>query len=206
MATKVTENSTGVRRNRDGIVMDVAIQVMSERGYAATSIQEVADRVGVLKGSLYHYFRSKEELLARILEEGYEQNDEIVEDVTKLGLDPFDELIEYLRRSCQWYLANVERANIFFTDGRHLTGEHLEKIRERGRQFEKFVSNHVRSAQSSGEIRQDLDARLVTRFILGSINNIRQWPSRSGADFTNQELSDAFITLVRSAIEAPQRS
>lgn len=191
------------RRNRDANVIAAAIEVMSEKGYAATSIQEVADRVGVLKGSLYHYFPSKEELLVRILNESHQQNNEIIERVKALGLSPFEELMAYLRESGRWYLANIDRANIFFSESRHLTGTRLEEAREYGRAYERYVQTLVRKAQGDGDIRSDINDRLISRSVLGSINSVRSWPSRSGSQqFTPDEIMDAFLLLTRSAISA----
>ncbi|WP_211517224.1 TetR/AcrR family transcriptional regulator [Geodermatophilus africanus] len=180
--------------------MAAAVEVMSERGYAATSVQEVADRVGVLKGSLYHYFSSKEDLLYRIVQESHTQTVQIAEDVSALGLGSLEELLEYLRREAVWFLNNRDRANIFFTDRRHLTGERLQEANAWGRYFERHLQDLVEAAQTDGHVRDDLDPRLVTRYILGGINNVRLWPSRSGKKFTNTEIAEAFVALTRSAI------
>jgi len=204
-STKVAATSTlPTRRNRDANVMATAIEVMSERGYAATTIQEVADRVGVLKGSLYHYFSSKEELLFRILEEAHKENLEIVAQVRALELSAIEELLEYLRRSSAWYLENTDRANIFFTESRHLTGERLEKARVSGRNYERYVQELITKAQAEGEVRDDLEDRLIARFVLGTVNSIRSWPSRSGKQFGNEVIVESFVELVRSAIEAAE--
>lgn len=200
----IQEKSTAPRGrfNRDENVLAAAIEVMSERGYSATTIQEVADRVGVLKGSLYHYFSSKEELLYRILEESYRQNAQIVEQVTALGLPAFEELMEYLRRVSFWYLSNVERANIFFSEGRHLTGDRLERARQSGREYEAYFQGLVTRAQEDGVVRSDLDAKLINRFLLGTINSIRSWPSRSGQNFSDESIVESFLALVKPAILA----
>src|SRR6195952_3331686 len=129
------------RFNRDQNVIDSATSVMSERGYAATSVQEIADRVGVLKGSLYHYFSSKEELLFRVLSESHLDAVRIAGEVEELGLEPIDELMEFLRRFCLWFLANVDRANIFFTEARQLTGERLAENQTNGRQFANILQD-----------------------------------------------------------------
>lgn len=203
MATVSPRATSGKTRfNRDGHVLASAIQVMSERGYAATTIQEVADRVGVLKGSLYHYFRSKEELLFRILEESYDHNEAIVQEVRALDLDPYSELMEYLRRISLWYLANVDRASIFFTESRHLTGDRLELAQQKGREYERYLQRLVDGAQRDGSIRSDVDAKLITRFLLGAVNSSRAWPSRSGKGFDHEVMVESFLELVSSAVIA----
>ena len=189
-----------VRRNRDTNVIAAAITVMAERGYSATSIQEVADRVGVLKGSLYHYFSSKEELLFRILDESYQQSAEITREVVALNLSPLEELSEFLRRMCLWYLTNLERANIYFTESRHLTGDRLIETKLRGRNYERHVYSLIESAQNANQISSEINSKLMTRFIIGALNNVRSWPSRSGTVFTNEEMAKAFVEFTRRAL------
>lgn len=193
------------RYNRDANVIAAAIAIMSERGYAATSLQEVADEVGVLKGSLYHYFDSKEELLFRILEESHQQNNQIIEQVRAADLSPRDELLAYLRESSRWYLNNVERANIFFAEARHLSGQRLIESRREGRNLERYIGDLVAAAQESGEVRTDLDARLITRHLLSSINGVRFWPSRPGShQFDIDEMVETYLALTAASLVAPQ--
>ena len=183
--------------------MEAAISVMSERGYAATSIQEVAERVGVLKGSLYHYFSSKEELLERILEESHRDSSGIAERIATLGLDPGDELFTYLHELAVWYLTHVERANIYFAEGRHLTGERRERVRERGRQFAGHIADLLDRARESGAIAIAVDPTIVRRFVIGSLNNVRTWKgSANPPAATVDELADAFVVFMRNALLA----
>lgn len=203
MSPRATTTKPATSRNRDASVIAAAIEVMSEKGYAATSIQEVADRVGVLKGSLYHYFDSKEELLSRILAESHASMQEIQAEIREQELRPYDELMEYIRRQTIWYLENRERANIYFTERRHLTEERRQRALEAGRAFEKYIQDLVIVAQEDGDIRQDQDHRLITRFLTGALNGVRFWPSRSGKQFSVEEIVEASVALVRSAISAP---
>jgi AcrR family transcriptional regulator len=202
MAAKTPERPSAEGRNRDSSVIAAAIAVMSQKGYSGTSIQEVADRVGVLKGSLYHYFSSKEELLFRILDESHEESVVIADAVAALGLEPLEELKEYLTRQSIWYLKNVERANIFFTESRNLTGDRRDLVKQRGVQFEKHMRDLIAAAQEEGQIRSQVDVSLLTRFVIGSLNNVRLWPSRSQGTFTDDQLVSALIELVINGLDA----
>lgn len=188
------------RPNRDQHVIEAAISVMSERGYAATSVQEVADRVGVLKGSLYHYFASKEDLLFRILDESHAHNRVIAEEVAALGLCPLDELCEYARRLAQWYLGNVERANIYFSEARHLTGDRRTRMIASEREFEKHIGDLVERGRERGEIDPDTDARILVHFVMTSLNDVRTWRSRPTRALGNDAVAASFTMLLRRAI------
>ena len=190
------------RRNRDGNVMAAAISVMSQRGYAATSIQEIADRVGVLKGSLYHYFSSKEELLARILEESHAEADRIREEVTSLGLAPFDELMEFLERSSLWFLMNVDRAHIYFTEARHLTGTNRKTINRMGREYVEYLHALIVASQEDGTATDSVSDILLTEYVLGALNSVRDWPSRVEKATTPETMAKVFVDLTRRALQA----
>ncbi len=206
MTSRFTTDSradqTNERTNRGPDVVATAVQVMSERGYAATSMREIADRVGMLKGSLYYYFTSKEDLLLGILEDSHAQVEAIATEISSKGLSPLQELLEYLHDSSLWYLANVERANIFFTDRRHLTGDRYERANHLGRAFEKKLQKLVRDGQATGEVRADQDARLIARFVMGTLNNVRFWTNRNSEGPSADEMAVALITLVHDAISA----
>lgn len=202
-----TGRSTGARagkqerRNRDQNVMEAAITVMSERGYAATSVQEIADRVGVLKGSLYHYFSSKEELLFRVLTESHAQADKIAEEVRALELEPIEELSEFLRRECLWFLTHIDRANIYFTESKQLTGERYRETQRMGKHFVQQLQDMIVAAKESGQIGTPMDITLLTDYVLGSLNSVRAWPTRSGKKYSKEQMADAFVELTRQALQ-----
>lgn len=190
------------RSPRGREVLTTAIRVMSERGYSATSMRLIADHVGMLKGSLYHYFPSKEDLLLEILEESHTQLQDIGARVAATEPEPLAHLLAYLRASSLWYLANVDRANIFFTDRRNLTGERYESAMRLGREFESKIQSLVDAGCASGEIRGDLAPELIARFVMGTLNNVRRWPNRKSPGPENAQMSDALVELIRSAIAA----
>jgi TetR/AcrR family transcriptional regulator, cholesterol catabolism regulator len=168
------------RRNRDAEIFTAAIEVFSEKGYSAASLQDVADRVGLLKGSLYHYISAKESLLYRIFHQAHEEAVELMAEVAGLGLPPVRHLYEYLRRLTLWYLDNRARSALYFTEWRYLTGEYGETVRRERREFEGYVRDIIRAAIEAGDARPDLDAKLASFATLASINSVLVWFSPSG--------------------------
>src|SRR5437764_13543645 len=65
-------DSAGPPRRRGREVFEAAARVFHEKGYESATIQDIADEVGLLKGSLYHYFRSKEDLLFEMIQGAHE--------------------------------------------------------------------------------------------------------------------------------------
>lgn len=181
MITARAAKQMAERRNRDLDVVDAAIKVFYTKGYGAASIQDVADEVGVLKGSLYHYISSKEELLFRILKESHDQAREIMDEVAALEVAPIDRLRIYLERMHLWYLTHLERASVYINQQRYLTGERREEVRIQARDFEQFLRLLLAEARGSGALRADTDLRLASFFILGGLNGLPGWYRPDGA-------------------------
>lgn len=95
MPTQV-ERSTATRR----AVLDAARTLFAERGWAATSVDEVARGAGVTKGALYHHFRDKTDLLRAVYEDQEQQSISRLAEVAVDGADPLD----VLRAGCRMFL------------------------------------------------------------------------------------------------------
>ena len=73
-------------------MLDTAARIFYERGYANASVQDVAEALGILKGSLYHYIDTKEDLLFRLLDETQDEVHGILEEID--ALDHMDPLVK----------------------------------------------------------------------------------------------------------------
>src|SRR6476620_1573839 len=114
---------------RDQEVLSAAARVFRARGYADSSVQHVADELGILKGSLYHYISSKEELLFRLLDGTHEDVSRILEEVeAQEGLAPLDRLRLYVRRQVAYSLANLERVAVYHHDLERLGDERRRNL------------------------------------------------------------------------------
>jgi len=168
------------RRNRDTEILQAATLEFSQKGYSAASLQDIADRVGILKGSLYHYIDSKESLLFRILQSSHEEAERIMAEVDGLQLPVEERLSEYLRRLSKWYLANLDRASLYMNEWRYLDGEYGKTVRAQRRRFSAYLLGMVTQAKEAGLARADLDEDLATKFILSAISSMPSW-YRTGA-------------------------
>jgi AcrR family transcriptional regulator len=172
----------GGRRNRQDEVLQAAIEVFHRKGYAAASIQDVADSVGVLKGSLYHYIDSKEDLLARIFEGSDEQSFAMMGAIENRGLSAVERLEAFSRDWSLWHLTNLERASLYFNEWRHLTGERLEQVLRKRHDYEAAVARMINDVKAEGKADPDLDARYAAFYILSAINVLSSWYRRDGPD------------------------
>ena len=181
MAVEQRKRRPVERRNRDQEILDSAVKIFSGKGYAAASLQDVADMVGLLKGSLYHYIPSKENLLFRIFQQAHDEATALMREVDELGLPPQKRLGTYVERLTVWYLANRDRAGLYFTEWRYLTGDYADTVRQQRRKFELYVRTIVTEAKEAGYTRGSLDPKLASLYILSAVNSVPIWYRPTGS-------------------------
>src|SRR3954463_2074393 len=131
-----TSRARGAKK-RDVEVLDAAARVFARRGYSDASVQDVADELGILKGSLYHYIDTKEDLLYRLLQETHDEIYEILEEVAAMqGLNPIEQLEVYIRRQVEYNIDTLLRVSVYSHDLERLTEERRKAIVGRRREHE----------------------------------------------------------------------
>jgi AcrR family transcriptional regulator len=164
------------RRRREREVLDVAARLFHERGYADTSVQDIADELGILKGSLYHYIEVKEDLLFALLEQLHDDTQALLEEVAATqGLKPLEQLELYVRRQVQFDLENLPRVAVYYNDYERLSPARRNAIVARRRLHERWVSDLIERAQAEGDAAPELDAPLLSNFIHGAVVWTYRW-------------------------------
>jgi TetR/AcrR family transcriptional regulator, cholesterol catabolism regulator len=188
---EVREAGSRQRRNRRQDVLEAAIRVFHKKGYASASIQDVAEEVGVLKGSLYHYIDSKEDLLARIFEDSAGHFMEMLDEASGLDERPVERLRSFGRSCSLWYLRNIERVAIYATEWKHLTGKRRKEVMKIRETYEGRLAGLINEVKEAGEAAPDLDVNFATYFIFGALNGLPDWYRRRGPD-PAEKIADAY--------------
>jgi TetR/AcrR family transcriptional regulator, cholesterol catabolism regulator len=199
MPTQGQEKPVRTRRNRAQDVIEAAVRVFHKKGYASASIQDVADEVGVLKGSLYHYIDSKEDLLARIFEESAGHFEEMLEQASALDAPPVDRLHFFARSCALWTMQNIERMTIYVDEWQHLSGKRLKEVKRIRIAYEERLAGLIGAVKEAGETAPDLDVDFATYFIFGALNGLPTWYRRRGPD-PAEKIADAYADLIVATV------
>ena len=204
--TTSTEGAAGGRQRRDrrGEVLEAAIRVFQKKGYASASIQDVAAEVGVLKGSLYHYIDSKEDLLARIFEDSAEHFVEMMDEASALDAPPVERLRSFAHACSLWYLRNIERVAIYATEWKHLTGKRRKVVMGIREDYESRLANLIGEVKESGAASPDLDVNFATYYIFGALNGLPDWYRRRGPD-PAEKIAGAYAELIVATVVGAPR-
>lgn len=187
---------------RDPEVLAAAAEVFARRGYAAASVQDVADALGILKGSIYYYIESKEDLLFRLLMEVHAEVDEILEEVAgRDGLDPLQRLEAYVRAQTAYNLRNLTRISIYYNDLDQLSDARRKGVLRRRKVHEDFVAELIAAAQATGLIDPRRDPRLLAYSVFATIIWPYRWYRPRGR-IRADDVVEACVEFVSSAVRA----
>lgn len=161
------------RKNRE--ILDAATRVFERKGYAAASIQEIADEVGILKGSLYHYIKTKEDLLFGVIRGVHEAGFGLIEEVDSGDGGPVEKLEAFIYRYVAHSIENRVVTQIFFHDFRFLSEERRESVLEQRDVYDKFVRRLISEGKEQGVIDPSIDVKVISMALFGMINWTYQW-------------------------------
>lgn len=192
-------------RKRDEELLRVATEVFWRSGYPAATIQQVADAMGVLKGSLYYYITSKEDLLFWIFDDCHADAAGIMAEIGELEEPALVRLERFVRSFVEFYLHNLERVSLYFRQWRYLTGRRREVVVRQRREYERFIIGMISEAQEAGDAPDSIDPKYVAFFILGAVNGIPDWYRREGRD-SPQDIARSYAALATRVATQPQGS
>ena len=153
-------------------ILEEAARLFCEKGYHATSMEDLAAAVGIKKGSLYYYIESKEQLLLQIAELIPPR---FIANVTALLEDTQLTAEQKLRTAIMRHLELFETemglawSRVFLREYRALPAEHRNKLLEQRRQYENVFRRLITEGVERGEF-APVDITLVTHAILGMCN------------------------------------
>jgi AcrR family transcriptional regulator len=167
-------------RERSEEVYAAALRLFREKGYHATSMQDIAVAVGLYKGSLYHYIGGKEDLLVRAFERAM---DALLADVERISADAALAPSEQLRRVIEAHVVavstNLDALTVYLHEWRSLAGDALAEVRRQRERYLTLVTDVVRRGVARGEF-STVDERIATLGVLGMCNWLCQWYRPTG--------------------------
>ncbi|GAA2218307.1 TetR/AcrR family transcriptional regulator [Promicromonospora sukumoe] len=179
-------------------VLAVAVQAFNERGYDATSMGELAERLGTSKSAIYYHVSGKQELLRLALERALGNLERLLEEP-----DADATALERLERVIRGAVRVLVDELPFVTLLLRLRGN-TEIEREalgRRREFDHAVARLVEEAVADGALRSDVDARTATRLLFGMVNSLVEW-YRPGGGLTADQLADAVVAMAFEGLRA----
>lgn len=191
-----TAHAAPARRGRPGhsleSLLTVAVTVFNERGYDATSMEDLAARLGITKSAIYHHVPSKVELLRLSLDRALDGLFAVIEEPGASTGRAIDRLEHIVRGSVRVLTRELPFVTLLL---RVRGNSPVERdALQRRRRFNKVVADLVRAAAAEGDVRPDIDPAVTSRLLFGTVNSLTEW-YRPNRNLDATALADALVAI-----------
>ena len=165
------------RRGRPGYdresLLRVAVTVFNDRGYDGTSMEDLANRLGITKSAIYHHVSSKTELLRLAVHRALDGLFAVVAEPESTTGPAAARLEHLVRRSVAVLVAELPFVTLLLRVRGNTEVERTALARRR--EFDGIVTDLVRQAIAEGGIRSDVDPAITARLLFGMVNSLTEW-------------------------------
>jgi AcrR family transcriptional regulator len=193
------------RRQR---LLDAAAEVIKEKGLDATSVNDIAERLGSDRASVYYYYGSKQEIFLALVRHAVEEVVVVAESIAASGESSAVRLKRLLRASLEAYERHYPIMFLYIQeDMRRVPGDGTEagaELQALGRRYEVALGKITREGVQAGEFREDLDVSLLKFAILGAMNWTHRW-FVPGGRLTGAQAGEAFADYFLQGIRRPRQ-
>lgn len=178
-----------------------AAQIILRKGYDATSVNDIANALGMTKAGLYHYINGKKELLFDIMNFGLGELDEEVAEPAKAIADPAARLRFVVEAHARLVTRGQGAITILVDEITALTPPQHRKITQRKRAYFDFLRGTLDELKSAGQL-QDVDTTAATFSLLGMINWLSRW-FRHGGALSEEQAADQLVRIAFHGLLRP---
>jgi TetR/AcrR family transcriptional regulator, cholesterol catabolism regulator len=189
-AGRSARRSGGERKPREerwAELIEVATQVFYEKGYDGASLQDIAERLGMLKGSLYYYIQSKEDLLFDVISTVHKEGLAVIRGRADVPGGPLERLENVIVGHVEHTCRNLVPTAVFLHELSALPPERRQEVLGSEHAYQGGFRDLIELAQKDGLVRAELDPRLATLSVLGSANWVYRW-FRPGGEFSAEQI------------------
>jgi AcrR family transcriptional regulator len=184
-------------------ILDAAARVFYEKGYEAASTRDIAESVGLLKGSLYYYIESKEDFLYEIIKEQHDGALAALERVRNAEGNALVRMAALIDTHVEFFTSNLTASVIYFREFRSLSPERRASIGTAGDAYLEVVRELLRQGRREGTIDPRIDVRATSLGIVGMLNSLALWYSDTGR-LSPRNIARQFASLVVAGLASEQ--
>ena len=183
-------------------LLDLAATMFAERGLKATTVRDIADSAGILSGSLYHHFKSKEQMVEEVLRDFLDWLFARYQEILDQESCPLGRLTGLFMASFEAIEQRHAQVVIYQDEAKRLSGiPQFGFVDERNREQRKMWVDILQQGIADGSFRQDIDVDLVYRFIRDTTWVSVRW-YQPGGPLSAEEVGRQYLAIVLGGITA----
>lgn len=195
-----------MKRNSDKYhqILNAAVKVFAEQGFFQSTVSKIAKEAGVADGTIYLYFKSKDDILVQF----YEYKTKQVFERFRAAVDQGDTAVQKLRNLISTHLEEFQKDLNMAIVYQAETYQHRrlaqDVIKEMSKWYRDILTEVVELGQQEGSIRRNLYMGLVMRIINGAVNEVINAWIHTGGNYDLVSMTDPLVELFIMGIGEPQ--
>jgi len=181
-------------------IVKTAAEVFREKGYAGATVEEIASRLMLTKGSIYYYVKNKEDLLFYCHDMAMDLILNKIETIDASEDMPDEKLRNIIKSHIEVLIDELNLITVLLQEEYRLSEEPRRKIIEKRDKLDNIIKKTIREGMEMGIFRKDINPSLVRFIIMGSINWIPHWYRKSGS-LTKTEIGDYFADYLVNSLK-----
>lgn len=191
---KDTVSTDEIGKNKRDEILYEAGKLFRRKGFNGTSMQDIASEVGILKGSIYYYFNSKDEIFREVLNKGISPVLKKAELTKSKNLPPAEKLRELIKNHINYIMDNNYSLVLFFQEKENISASQTKHYVESRNKYEKIFKDVLSDGIKLG-VFPPVNVSLTVFAILGMCNWIIQWYNPSGPS-SHDEIIEHMVYLI----------
>jgi len=193
------------KENKHHRILEAAIKVFAEQGFFQSTIAQIAQKAGVADGTIYLYFKNKNDILIQF----YDYKTKQVFERFREKVNKADNAVEKLRWLVHQHLAEFQKdpdmAIVYQVETRQNRRLGDQQIKEMSKIYFDMISEMVELGQAEGSIRKNLYMGLVKRFIIGGVDEVINTWIHSDGKYDLVSMADPLVDLFINGIGSPAK-
>ena len=184
-----------VKNNKYHLILEAAVKVFARQGFYQSTVAQIAKEAGVADGTIYLYFKNKDDILVHFFHYKTKQVFERFRTEVDNAESSLDKLRNLIRRHLSEFQQDRDMAVLYQVGTHQIDRLAEDQIREMSKMYQDLVSEIVEVGQQEGSIRKDLYVGLVKRFILGAVDEVINTWLHSEHDYDLVSMADPLVEL-----------
>lgn len=190
-----TAINTNKKNNKYKRILESAVRVFAKYGFYQSTISQIAKEAGVADGTIYLYFKNKDDILVQSFSYKIKQVFERFKKEVERGQTAKDKLINLIRHHLKVFQGDRDMAVIYQTETHQSKRLAEDQIKEMSKMYLDIISEIVEQGQQEGSIRKDLYMGLVKRIIIGSVDEVINTWLHSDGKYDLVSMADPLVEL-----------
>ncbi len=180
------------------IVYDTAAKLFAKKGYSGTSIREIAEALDLQKSSLYHYFKSKEDLLFKIMDDSMTVALQKIDGLYQSEVPPLEKLREFMHFYASFYAGDRDRLILLVNEVDQLSSVYRERLIYKERHYVEVLKGILSELQQQGFMKP-IPTAVASFAFFGMVHFTYKWYRQDGPVAPDQ-LGDFFWDIFTTGI------